>query len=332
MEVIVSSGLEVMECMEDRNRKNSVAAQALVIGNATVDETYSVARLPRTGESVVGQLRARDVGGKGANVATVMARCGLETGLLAVIGKDARGEFVKSQLAQETIDLDLVQSTQCSTDVSLINIDENADNTIVTTVEAAHSLELSYACDALAELQVNDLLVLQGNLSHTLTQLLVCKARQRGLRLIFNPSPWWPWMKSIVPTADIIFMNEYEALAITGEYGEAAVTAVLDTGPAQTVLTRGDKSALLGTRNTGTERSNQIHIDSIPSIATVAVDPTGAGDTYLAVAIASAARRSSALDVVALRHAARAAAHTVSSHGTRSAFPTAEVLACILAS
>ena len=96
--------------MEDINRKNDVSVQALVIANATVDETYSVAKFPATGESLVGHLLAQDVGGKGANVATVMARCGMSTRLMAVIGKDARGEFVKSELGQETIELDLLQS------------------------------------------------------------------------------------------------------------------------------------------------------------------------------------------------------------------------------
>ncbi len=81
--------------MEDINRKNDVGVQALVIANATVDETYSVAKLPATGESLLGHLRAHDVGGKCANVATVMARCGMSTRLMAVIGKDARGDFVK---------------------------------------------------------------------------------------------------------------------------------------------------------------------------------------------------------------------------------------------
>lgn len=318
--------------MEDRNRKDEEGVQALVIANATVDETYSVAKLPRTSESIVGHLCARDVGGKGANVATVMARCGMGTQLIAVIGADARGEYVKNRLTQESIDLELVESAQCSTDVSLIYVDANGDNSIVTTVEAAHSLEPSYACQALDRIQADDLLVLQGNLTHELTQLLVSKARKSGLKVVLNPSPWWPWMRSVVPTVDIVFMNEREAQVMTGECDEAAVTTVLETGPTQVVLTRGDKSALLGTRDESTSMFEHIHIDSIPSIKTIVVDTTGAGDTYLAVAIASASRRGGALDIAALTHAAQAAAHTVGVHGTRNAFPTATVLATILAS
>lgn len=318
--------------MEDRDRKDKVVVQALVVANATVDETYSVAKLPAAGESLVGQLRAYDVGGKGANVATVSARCGMQTGLIAVIGKDARGDFVKNELAQESMELDLVQSIQCSTDVSLINVDSNGDNTIVTTVEAAHSLDASYACQALERLQEKSIVILQGNLTQELTELLISKAKQCRHRVVLNPSPMWPWMKSVVPTVDIVFMNAGEAFEITGEHGEAAVTAVLNTGPIQVVLTRGDKSALLGTRRPRITESDQIHIECVPSTKTIAVDTTGAGDTYLAVAIASASRRGVALDAVALTHAAQAAAYTISVHGTRSAFPTSTDLAGILAS
>ncbi|MFK7993536.1 MAG: PfkB family carbohydrate kinase [Granulosicoccus sp.] len=318
--------------MDDRNRKNDEVVQALVVANATVDETYSVKELPAIGESSVGQLRARDVGGKGANVATVLARCGLGTALVAVIGDDARGNYIKNELMQETIVLDLVQSTQCSTDISLINVDVHGHNTIVTTVEAAHSLEALHARQALERLPENGFLILQGNLTQALTRLLVSDAKKRGLTVVLNPSPLLPWMSSIVTLVDIVFVNEMEASCITGKNSEAAVTAMLCKGPSQVVLTRGAESALLGTRYDNAEATDQIHIESVPSINTDAVDTTGAGDTYLAVAMASAARRCVALDVLALTHAAQAAAHTISFHGARSAFPTGTELAAILVS
>nr|VUD35372.1 ribokinase [Raoultella sp. NCTC 9187] len=60
-----------------------------------------------------------------------------------------------------------------------------------------------------------------------------------------------------------------------------------------------------------------------PAAAAEALDTTGAGDTFLAVMLASALRRGVAPDALALAHASRAAAITVSRRGTFSAFPTA---------
>src|SRR5690606_19761363 len=51
--------------------------RAYVIGNVTIDETIAVAALPEAGASILGTGQSRDLGGKGANQAVVMARCGL---------------------------------------------------------------------------------------------------------------------------------------------------------------------------------------------------------------------------------------------------------------
>ena len=66
--------------------------------------------------------------------------------------------------------------------------------------------------------------------------------------------------------------------------------------------------------------------------AATIVDTTGAGDCFMATALASAALRGVDLDARALAHAARAAALTVSRPGTMRAFPTASEMAAILAS
>ncbi|SUQ58668.1 ribokinase [Raoultella terrigena] len=68
-----------------------------------------------------------------------------------------------------------------------------------------------------------------------------------------------------------------------------------------------------------------------PAAAAEALDTTGAGDTFLAVMLASALRRGVAPDALALAHASRAAAITVSRRGTFSAFPDGHELAALLA-
>jgi ribokinase len=62
------------------------------------------------------------------------------------------------------------------------------------------------------------------------------------------------------------------------------------------------------------------------------VDTTGAGDCFMATALASAALRGVELDARALAHGAQAAARTVARPGTMRAFPTAAEMTAILAS
>ena len=88
-------------------------------------------------------------------------------------------------------------------------------------------------------------------------------------------------------------------------------------------MTLGAAGALLSRRG-----DVPIRVAAVPAGA---VDTTGAGDTVMAVALASALLRSTRLDELALVHASRASALTVSRKGTLSAFPSVEEMSAILA-
>ncbi len=302
----------------------------LVIGNATVDEIYAVSALPKPGESVLGSIRLRDVGGKGANVAMILARCGLSTCLLSTVGKDERGDFVQRELSDEPLELDLVVSTTRPTDVSLVYTDARGDNAIVTTVDAAHSLELSRVQRSLDRLQNGGMLVLQANLPEALTRFVASYAKTLDLTIVFNPSPYAEWVKDIIHDATVVFVNEEESYALTGSCDESSVLGMLEQGPDQVVITRGNKAVLLGSRAHSGCNGGTANVISFPVSAEHVVDTTGAGDTFLAVTMASACLRACPVDTTALGHAALAAAITISSHGARSAFPRQSELAHIL--
>ncbi len=304
--------------------------QVLVVANVTVDETFAVATIPKPGESLIGEFRSRDVGGKGANVATVLARCGVSTRLIAGIGQDERGEFVHRELSQEPLQIDLMPTLHYPTDLSLIYTDSLGENSIVTTVAAAQSIDSSQACHAMKSLQKPGFLVLQGNLGRATTHQLIQDARSLGVQVVLNPSPISKWLLDTLQLADILVLNEGEAGTLTGLAGEAAVQALLRLGSGQVVVTRGGNGAMLGSHTAGTEHG--FTIETVATIPATVIDTTGAGDTYLGAALASAILRSVPLDALALRHAAQAAAITVSCYGTRSAFPEVSALMHILAS
>ena len=48
-----------------------------VIGNAAIDTILHIDRFPRPGETIVARALTEDLGGKGANQAIVIARCGV---------------------------------------------------------------------------------------------------------------------------------------------------------------------------------------------------------------------------------------------------------------
>lgn len=68
----------------------------IVVGNCTVDLSFSVSALPRPGETLLATSRTVDLGGKGANQAVVATRFGAETILAAPIGSDADGDWAST--------------------------------------------------------------------------------------------------------------------------------------------------------------------------------------------------------------------------------------------
>lgn len=296
--------------------------RAYVIGNIAVDEIFSVPSMPEIGASILGRQATRDLGGKGANQAIVMGRCGLPTTLVAAVGDDARAADIRGRIAEEPVDARIVTLPGRSSDVSLIFTAPDGENAIVTTTEAADALSLADALAALASAEQGDLAVLQGNLGEEVTGGVLTEARRRGLVTAVNPSPLRAHFDALWPLVDVAFLNRGEAQALAGASDRRAASRLIKAGAGHVVLTLGGEGAWsIGAGGT-------VHV---PAVATPVVDTTGAGDTFMAVALASAALRGRTIDARAIGHAAAAAALTVGRRGTRSAFPNTVELARILA-
>lgn len=296
--------------------------QAFVIGNVTIDETVMVDEMPVSGISILGRIGAYDLGGKGSNQAVVMGRCGLKTTLISAVGDDLRAAAIRNHLKAEPVVSLLVEMVNEASDASLILRLPDGENANVTTTAAAESLGLDDVTPLLSSAKPGDFAILQGNLSDEATRRILHEARRRGMVTAFNPSPLRPSFSDLWPMVDIAFLNQGEAQALTGATGHEAAARLLEQGLKQVVLTSGGEGALLVTHNQSVE---------VKALACDVVDTTGAGDTFMAVALASAGLRGTGLDRLALEHATSAAAITVSRLGTRSAFPTAAQLNSILA-
>jgi ribokinase len=295
--------------------------KVFVVGNIVADETYSVGQLPQEGESVFGSKVSVDLGGKGANQAIILARSNIQTILIAAIGADTQAKHLQSRLATEPVIPRLIEIPKNASDTSIIIKDRIGKNVIVTTVDCARSLTVFDVEQRMTDASNGDLLLLQGNLELTTTKQLIAIARTRKMQIALNPSPYESGVKELLAGLDTIFVNQHEASQITGCNGHPAVQKLLEYGIDTVVLTMGEKGALLGTAS---------EVLTVPAQTCHVVDSTGAGDTLQSVAIASAILRRNSIDLVALKTATRAAALTVSRHGTTAAFPTRAELETLL--
>lgn len=295
--------------------------RATVIGNVAVDEIMSVPTMPEAGASIFGRQQSTDLGGKGANQAIVLGRAGLNTTLVAALGTDLRAAMIRQSLSLEPLNTCLIECVDKASDVSMIFTTPDGENAIVTTTDCAASIRPDHVLTSLQRAKPGDLAVLQGNLSDDTTATILQQAKRLGMITAFNPSPLRPGFAALWPLIDIAFLNQGEAEKLTGQRGETAARHLRDAGVGSVIVTLGGHGALLVDQN---------GMATIPAVSSSVVDTTGAGDTFMAVALASSRLRHGMPDGLALHHAAHAASITVSRRGTRSAFPSQTELAAIL--
>ena len=295
--------------------------RVFVLGNAAVDETFRLSSWPAPGRSVLGRVIKRDLGGKGANQAVVLARAGIEVAFAAAIGTDAGGQWIEAQLACEGITGEHLLRLDAGTDRSVILVDEAGENATITTADCTRVLGESAAAAFLKAAAPGDALVLQGNLSADVTEAALREARTGGLLAIFNPSPVDPAFAALWPLVDLAIVNRSEAAELTGlPDPEAASQAMLTAGAGHVVVTLGAEGAF---------RHDAEGMVAVPAVPSDAVDTTGAGDTFAAVVTAQWLR-AGRIGAPELAAAAAAAAITISRPGTYAAFPSQAELAAIL--
>lgn len=309
----------MLKLSDNRDEKAELFMRAYVVGNVAMDTTFEVDALPQEGESILGTQRSSELGGKGANQAIVLARCGVPVTFIAGVGDDAQAEKLRAHLMQEPLDARFVTLPGLATDLSIVMADPRGGNAIITTVDCARALDGSIVMPVLDEASPGDVMVLQGNLSAHVTAELFDVARSKSLEIVFNPSPVDAAFRPLLARATMLFVNEAEAETYTGKTGEDAVLALLSMGSGTVVLTRGAHGALLGLP-TGA-------VESVPAHPCDVIDTTGAGDTFQSVALASVMLKGGPVTRQALQAAAKAAAITISRFGTVGALPSEQDLA-----
>lgn len=287
-----------------------------------MDESYAVAALPEPGESIKATLVNRCLGGKGANQAAILSRCGIDTTLITATAEDQRGQDIRFLLSLEPLTTRYIKTDIAVSDQSILLCRADGENAVISTTLCAEQLQLATVAPILASAQPDDSLILQGNLSLSATHDLLAHAKGAGLQTLFNPSPVQSEFISLWHLVDVLFVNSGEANALTGQSGKTAAQTLLEQGIKRVVLTDGESGAWLATDDAVTH---------IAANAAAAIDTTGAGDTFMSVAIGSARLRGTHIDALAVQHAHQAAAITVGRRGTMSAFPSAAELAHVLA-
>ncbi len=289
------------------------AAELFVLGNASIDVTLNVPRLPAPGETLMAHGILRAPGGKGLNQAVVAARAGAPVRFCAPVGREPETALLHAAMARETFaDLRLILAEQ-PTDLSTLIVAEGGENCIISTGDCAEALTPYIAKTFARPLRAQDWLLVQGNLSEAATWAAVSLARN----VVFNTAPIRWISRRILAASTVVVANQVEAAEITGHSDPQAAVAAL--GGAIGIVTLGAAGCLLAEGG----RTRQI-----PAPAVTAVDTTGAGDAFCGT-LAAALATGVPIDI-AIADAQQAAALSVTRPGCYGALPSAAELQSLI--
>lgn len=250
----------------------------VVIGSINADYIVRVARRPDPGETVSDGVLEVHPGGKGANQAVAVARCGARVKLVARVGDDRIGATRLAELHAEGVDAGSVRVTaDTATGAAFITVTPDGQNAI-TVAPGANSALTSQDIDAEAEiLQDVDVLVAQLEVPIETVMHAVGIAGP-DVTVVLNCAPFQRLPGALLSRLDVLVANEIEGAALCGwpvdsvDDALRAAREIRQLGPSAVVLTLGAAGAVV------------VGPDCETSVATPAadvVDTTGAGDAFV---------------------------------------------------
>jgi ribokinase len=291
-----------------------------VLGAFVADLTCRTARMPKWGETILGEAFKMGPGGKGSNQAVAAARLDADVRLITKLGRDAFGDMARKFYQDQGMSLDhILEDAEESSGTATILVDHiTSENTIVVVPGACGKLtvaEVEAARDAIASA---DIFLTQLELPIPPTIRGIEIAHEAGVPVILNPAPAIPVPANVLAKVDYLTPNETEALGLIGSNTtidpsdfDTLADRLLLTGAKNVVLTLGEKGAFV----------KNAHLrEFVPafSIGKV-VETTGAGDAFaggFAVALAEGKTI-----VEATRYGCAVAGISVTRPGTAPSMP-----------
>ena len=250
-----------------------------VLGSMNMDMVLKVKNQPKEGETILAKSFEKIPGGKGANQAVAAKRSGAEVFMIAKIGKDDNGRYLKEKLEDDKIDTSFVfEDKKETTGMAIITINDKGDNSIVVVPGSNMTLteyEIKAAYNKLTE---SDILIAQFETNEDITINAFKKAKELGKITILNPAPAKEIDDELLKVTDIIIPNETEAQLLTGvkvetlEDAQKAGNVFLEKGVKYSIITLGSKGAAV---------IGEDFCELVEAYKVNAIDTTAAGDSFI---------------------------------------------------
>ncbi len=295
-----------------------MTGKIVILGVFVADTAYRAERMPRMGETILGNSFALGPGGKGSNQAVAAARAGGAVHFISKLGQDTFADMALATWKEAGVTPQIAQTGDSYTGAAYIFIEEaTGDNAIIIAPGAAGTISAGF---------VEEKADLIGGAAVFMTQLeqpmeaahrALSIARKGGARTILNPAPAAELPDGMLALCDFVTPNESETEGITGlpvetlDQAREAAELLLAKGAGAAIITLGDKGALYH------DATRSEHVPALSAGAVV--ETTGAGDAFNG---AFATALAEGMDPVeAVRFGCACAAISVTRPGTAPSMP-----------
>jgi len=268
-----------------------------VVGIAIIDLVAHIPQFPERGGHISGSNLEMFPGAPGANVATGLARLGVQARFLGGIGDDYFGNFLQKALRDEGVQF----PSKCvqkgvKTGIVFVIIDQNGRGEPRSFSFRENCADLKFLPSHIKQDFIRDssALFIDGVLLLTSSGTEVALtsanyAREEGITVFFDPNlrlPKWSIpedlkfrLNKVIRSSDIILLNEKEAFTITGCGDlEGGSRYLLSLGVKIVGIKRGRNGCYV------TNGKREIKMSALP---VEVVDTNGAGDSFDSGFIAS---------------------------------------------
>jgi ribokinase len=293
----------------------------LVVGSANVDLVFRTAKLPRTGETVLGDSFSTHPGGKGANQAVAIGRLGATVDFVGCVGSDAFGTSIDSSLTSAHVGIKhLAKVDDVSTGTAGIYVDDQGRNMIVVAAGANCRITADQVRVAIEE--VSPAIVLTQLETPEPAVLAAAQCR----RFVLNPAPVRDIPDEVLRRCYLITPNETELEALTGipasdiDSCRAGCRKLLERGAENVIVTLGERGCYWQSATNGGHFPAP-HVDPI--------DTTAAGDVFNGALVRCLAKEMPFEE--SIQFANVAAAISTTRHGAQESAPDLETVTTFLA-
>lgn len=315
------------------------AKRIVVIGSMNMDLVCRTPRIPRAGETILGENLITIPGGKGANQAVAASKLAgedIDVYLVARAGDDDFGQRLLNGLAQNKVRTEHVTVTEgTSSGCAMILVDGRGENTIVVAPGANAKLSAADIDRAEPVIAGASAVVLQLEVPIETVQYAIELCRRHGVFTVLDPAPVPPaGLPREFFSVDVLTPNQGEAERLLGRRQTHHVSTKKLSDPKSIggeLLSMGARTVVikLGPKGTLVMRTDG-EIEQVKPHKVDVADTTAAGDAFTGALAVAHAEGEPFSQVVRFANAAGAACCT--AFGAQPALPSREEVLKLLGS